>query len=44
MVTEDMSQSPIGWLKEAASLNISAVVVTEDMFQFPMGWSKEAAF
>ena len=43
-VTEDTSQSPIGWLNAAASRNMVPMLVTEDTSQPPIGWLNAAAF
>ena len=37
-VTEDTSQSPIGWSNAAARSNKAPMFVTEDTFQPPIGW------
>ena len=40
-VTEDTSQSPMGWLNLGAAWNMRFMSVTEDTSQSPMGWLKE---
>ena len=43
LVTDDVSQFPIGWLNAFAFLNIFAMFVTEEVSQLPMGWLKDSA-
>ena len=43
VVTEDTSQSPIGWLNAAASWNMLPMLVTEETSQPPIGWSNAVA-
>lgn len=43
LVTLDVSQDPIGWLKFEAFQNIAAMVVTLEVSQDPIGWLKAVA-
>ena len=43
LVTDDTSQSPIGWLKAVAPLNKDCILVTDDTSQLPMGWLNTVA-
>ena len=43
VVTDDASQSPMGWLNAAAPKNVPRMLVTLDTSQRPMGWLNAAA-
>ena len=42
-LTFDVSQVPIGWLKDSASKNMESISVTPDVSQVPIGWLKDRA-
>ena len=41
--TEETSQEPMGWSKEAASANIQDMSATDETSQVEMSWLKEVA-
>ena len=43
LVTADVFQAPMGWLKAAAPRNMDTMLVTADVSQAPMGWLKAKA-
>ena len=42
-LTSDVSQVPIGWLKDSSSKNMLLMSVTADVSQHPIGWLKYLA-
>ena len=44
LLTERMSQPPMGWLNVLAPLNISLIVVTLEVSHFPMSSTKASLF
>ena len=39
-LTADVSQVPIGWLKDSSSKNMESIYLTADVSQHPIGWLK----